>query len=213
MWIDHDRQSNRVRSARDSKPWRIPEASGPPVRRPLVLLTAIALALLLYRPGPTAVVAESMTTDPGSVSGDLGPVADWLDDIIDTVEEAKEALEDAESESSSSGGWSGQIPSNSLLAYYLDRADLAVSRILDPLWYPSLNPSGAGEIDGTVDPGTLAEYASTCRDLADEAFALAVHDPELNAESIGSKLKTIQHLLPGYRKAANLIDTMEADVR
>ena len=139
--------------------------------------------------------------DPG-----VGPVADWLDDVLGWIEQLIKALEDAEQET-------GQNPSNGarfleqldtdLLAIYLDSAEADIDQILDGNQYPSLTPVDAGDIDPAVLPLTLSEHASTCVVLAQQAFdeLIGTAAPD---QVVGTKLKTIKALLPEYRALAGI---------
>jgi hypothetical protein len=173
-----------------------------PGGRSVATLGVAVLALLCCRPQPAATAAdgpEAVEPSNGTHPGGVGPVADWLGDLIDVVEEAKKELEDAEDEASSSG----QVAAGpSRLLIHVDRADALVAQILDPSLPPSLTPAGAGSVDTSVRPTTLAGYAAACRALVTEAYVLILSDPVQQAERIGSDLKTIRHLIPEYRRLA-----------
>ena len=133
--------------------------------------------------------------DPG-----VGPVADWLDDFLAFLERLIETLEDAEEEAQI--GTRGQgLPD--LLAVYLDSAEADIDQIFDGYQYPSLTPVDAGDIDPTVFPLTLSEHASTCVELAQQAFDEMLIGPKEH-EVVGTKLKTIKALLPEYRALAGI---------
>ena len=140
--------------------------------------------------------------DPG-----VGPVADWLDDIARLIEQLIKALEDADVETQidATSGTRGQgLPPNpDWLAIYLDLAEADIDQILDGNQYPSLTPVDAGDDDPAVLPLTLSEHASTCVDLAHEAFDEILVGPA-NHEVVGTKLKTIKALLPEYRSLAGI---------
>ncbi len=141
--------------------------------------------------------------DPG-----VGPVADWLDNILALIDALIRALEDAEAEAqiNAASGTRGQgLPSPDWLAIYLDSAEAEIDQLFDGYQYPSLTPVDAGDVDPTVLPLTLLEHASTCVELAQQAFdemsiGLANH------EVVGTKLKTIKALLPEYRDLAGIAE-------
>ena len=81
-------------------------------------------------------------------------------------------------------------------------AEDAIDTILDPAASPSLDPPGAGSvISGT--PADLPAYAATCADYGAEAHT-NWSDQTPDDDYIGSRLKTIAALLPGYRTAAGI---------
>ena len=144
--------------------------------------------------------------DPG-----VGPVADWLDDLLEWLDLRIKALEDAEKETqiNATSGTRGQGLPNSdylapdWLAIYLDSAEADIDQILDGNQYPSLTPVDAGDVGPTASPLTLSECASTCVDLAHEAFYEMLIGPA-DHEAVGTKLKTIKALLPEYRSLAGI---------
>jgi hypothetical protein len=91
------------------------------------------------------------------------------------------------------------------LAEALDTIECEAVLLLDPLELPNLEPVDSGIVNIFVDPDTLEEYANTVLELAQDA--LAAHDslsPPWRDFVIGTKVKTIAHLLPHYRQAAGL---------
>lgn len=143
--------------------------------------------------------------DPG-----VGPVAGWINDVLEflerlikTLEDAEEETEDGQINATSSTRGQGLPPNPALFAVYLDSAEADIDQILDGDQYPSLTPVDAGDLDPTVFPLTLSEHASTCVELAQQAFDELLIGPR-NHEVVGTKLKTIKALLPEYRALAGL---------
>ena len=145
--------------------------------------------------------------DPG-----IGPVAGWIDDVLEFLDRLIEALEDAEEETqaNATSGTRGQgLPNPDYylapdwLAIYLDSAEADIDQILDGNQYPSLTPVDAGDVDLAVFPMTLSEHASRCVELAQQAFNEMLIGPGDN-EVVGTKLKTIKALLPEYRSLADI---------
>ena len=84
----------------------------------------------------------------------------------------------------------------------MDDAQTQIDQLFDPLQNPNLNPVDAGEVERIATPSTLADYADVSLSLADEAMAAALSlSQPLRDETIGSKLKTIEFLPPGYLPA------------
>ncbi|MCZ6835322.1 MAG: hypothetical protein O7G85_06055 [Planctomycetota bacterium] len=87
----------------------------------------------------------------------------------------------------------------------LDAIDADIDKLLDPNQYPSLSPYDAGFMEPVGVPNSLEDHASVVLTLAIEALAAynALSQP-LRDETVGSKIKTIQALMPGYRDDAGL---------
>lgn len=143
--------------------------------------------------------------DPG-----VGPVADWIDDVLAFLDKLIKALEDAEEETqaNATSGTRGQgLPNPDLLpdwlAVYLDSAEADIDQILDGNQYPSLTPVDAGNVNPAETPMTLSELASRCVELAQQAFDELLIGPA-DHEVVGTKLKTIKALLPDYRALAGI---------
>ena len=135
-------------------------------------------------------------SSPGSAGvgdGGVGPIATWVDDLIDDLEDIEDDLDDA---SMAIGGNQGPLsePELSVVAAALDHALAIIDRILDPHQYPSLTPPLAGVVDSTFDPIDLQGYAQDCLDLIqdalDEARSRVVDD-----RVIGGHLQTIEELI------------------
>jgi hypothetical protein len=137
----------------------------------------------------------SAASHPSQVTGygGLGPVADWLDDVIEELEEIAEDLEDAKAIVGNRSGPPLDEPDKSTVAIHLDSAVNLIDRILDPGQYPSLEAPDAGSLDASVDPETLAEYAGDSHKLAQEALDEA--KGAVDDEVLGSRLKTIKNLI------------------
>ena len=57
-------------------------------------------------------------------------------------------------------------------------------------------------MEAITEPSTLSDYAAVSLTLADEALAAALSlSQPMRDKTIGSKLKTIESLLPGYLQA------------
>ncbi len=174
----------------------------------LLLLTIIGISGGTDREAGGASFANTQAklvasaNDPG-----VGPFAGWIEDVLDILDRLIRSLEDAEAEAqiTAASGTRGQgLPPNpDLLAVYLDSAEADIDQILDGNQYPSLTPVDAGDLDPTVFPLTLSEHASTCVELAQQAFDEMLIGPK-DHEVVGTKLKTIKALLPDYRALAGI---------
>lgn len=149
----------------------------------------------------------AFANDPG-----VGPVADWIDDVLAFLDKLIKALEDAEEETqaNATSGTRGQgLPNPDYylapdwLAIYLDSAEADIDQILDGNQYPSLTPVDAGHVILAETPMTLSELASRCVALAQQAFDELLIGPA-DHEVVGTKLKTIKALLPDYRALAGI---------
>ncbi|MHC4415543.1 MAG: hypothetical protein ACYS0G_09685 [Planctomycetota bacterium] len=173
------------------------------------------MAILLFvvvalpAPGNTATVGPGgfVQMHDGGPGGGIGPIASWLDDLIDDLEDIEEDLEDA---AAGVGNNTGPLeePEKLRVSRDLDRAMATIDRILDPDQYPSLSPPGIGSTNTSVDPETLPEYADECallaKDAVDEALSTLV-----DMKAIGSHLKTIRNLITrtdphNYRSKAGI---------
>ena len=169
------------------------------------LLAVLAVMMIAIEPLPSGNAFGSdtlVTAPPAQQGGGIGPVADFLGDLLAILEAMVRALEDADE---AIGGDMGPLvgPVKSEVAGYLDNAEQLIDQILDPNVYPSLVPPEAGSEEPIVSPTTLPEYAVDSRDLAqdalDEAMSLFV-----DYESMGTNLRTIKSLLPTYRDKAGI---------
>lgn len=169
----------------------------------LFAVLALSIAVLRFNEhtsashsGLTAVAAVHPNTSSSTASVDI------LDDLIAILEDIADDLAGAEAEIGTLTG-PLQDPTKTTVANLLDSAEAWIDQILDANEYPSLTPADAGSVDTSYDPTTLSEYATDSNDLAvdalDEALSLIV-----DYEVIGSHLKTIQSLLPGYRLEAGI---------
>ena len=173
-------------------------------RLPLLLAVSIATALLTAgqdcagaRPDLSALRSSTVSMDPG-----IGPVADWLDDLIRELGGLSDNAASAQAVVDQEGG---QLDEDSRreLQQYLERVEERIDTISNPNRSPSLDPPDAGSIDPTVNPTTLTEYADTCATLALEALLAALIDP-IADEYVGTRIKTIKALLPEYRDLAGI---------
>ncbi len=149
----------------------------------------------------THVKLVASANDPG-----VGPVADWLDDVLQLLQDLIDILQGAEQETVQNppnGATFLEQLDTALLAIYLDSAEADIDQIFDGYQYPSLTPVDAGEVNLGVFPLTLSEHASRCVELAQQAFNEMLIGPGDN-EVVGTKLKTIKALLPEYRALAGI---------
>lgn len=146
---------------------------------------------------PAASAAAAPWALPALLSYDWDDVIeDILDEIVDTLDDARERIDDGASHSQ-----------DAALLADLDWAVARINQVLDPAVEPNLEPSDAGAIDDRVNAGTLAEYADVCVKLASAAAAESRLKASADHEYIGTKLRTIRHLIErtdphGYRSLA-----------
>ena len=161
-----------------------------------LLAAVFMVAMVVWQvPGNPAAFgsAASVQSHVDANGKPIGPVADWIEDIIDILEDIADDLEDAALEVGNNEGPLDE-PERSRVANDLDAALLLVGQVLDPNQYPSLDPPDAGSIDTSFDSVTLAAYARTCNKLAQDAVDEA-HSKLVEDKVIGSRLKTIRHLI------------------
>ena len=175
--------------------------------RPLAM--AMALVLLAgggaghQSPASGSEIEAQVAVDKGVASP--APVADWADDIYELINDLLDILAEAKDRIENLGG-EGPLESPDLSYVEADLADAEsiIAQILDPFQPPYLTPLDAGSVDSSVQPALLSEYAYECELLAEEAWqAVNAVDPN-DDEVIGTKLKTIESLLPGYRDEAGI---------
>ena len=181
----------------------------PPRRGACTLATAgivLALACLAIvtalpvqgEPAPAQRVGEP-------VAADIGPVADWIDTIIEILEDVAKELEGSDDEVEEASGGPLSDPARSRVATSLDVVETHIDELFSANHYPSLTPVDAGSVESNVSPQTLAEHADACRIAAQEALQEAVSGIG-DDEVIGSKMKTIAYLLPAYRSLAGITE-------
>lgn len=178
---------------------------GCPSRIPFALFAVLALSIAVLRfnehtsashSGQTAVSTATANTDR------ITAFVDILDDIIALLEDIADDLADAnaligpETEPL-------QEPTKTAVANLLDNAEALIDQILDSNEYPSLTPADAGSVDPSFAPTTLPEYATDSNDLAVDALQEAL-SRIVDDAVIGTDLKTIKGLLPGYRQEAGI---------
>lgn len=158
----------------------------------LAVLALSILVLPLSGHRPATVFAAGLQSQAGSYAG-VGPIANWLKDIIDILEKIADDLEDG---ALAVGEKSGPLvePELSRVASDLTDALDRIELILDSGQYPILKPPDAGKIDESVKAETLPEYAKQAHGLAKEAVAEASYGA-VDDKVIGSRLKTIKHLI------------------
>lgn len=133
------------------------------------------------------------TTGPSQAWGDIGPIADWDDDVDDDTGGIDDDTSDAKVTIGSSTGQLTE-PDLSHVAGLLNSIETTIDRILDPNQFPNLDPVSAGSIDTSINPSTLPEYATACATLA-HAAVVELQTPTPSAGVVGTKLKTILHLI------------------
>lgn len=134
----------------------------------------------------------------------ISPVLSNLDDIIALIEELIRILEEAKRkiEEGPDGKRDDPLVFPLPLSVILDGVQAQIDQLFDPLQDPSLSPVDAGSVERFTPPSTLADYAAMNLTLADEALAAALSlSQPLRDETIGSRLKTIELLLPVYLQA------------
>lgn len=169
------------------------------------LLAVLTVMMIVTErlPSGNAFGSDTLVTAPAAQhGGGIGPVAGLIDDLIAIIWEMVRALEDADE---AIGGDLGPLvgPVKSEVAAYLDSAEQFIDQILDPNVYPSLDPPEAGSELPIVSPTTLPQYAVDCRDLAQDALDEAM-SRIVDYETIGTNLRNIRTLLPGYRSKAGI---------
>ena len=131
------------------------------------------------------------------MSSSSSTLDDLLEDLKEWLEELDEILDDLPEDVDPDSETKLQIGQK------LDDVEAVIGQILDGQQAPSLDPHDAGAVDTSVTPATRSEYAQACRTLGAQARQ-GVLSPPPDYQEIGTKLKTIQHLLPGYRAAVGL---------
>lgn len=125
----------------------------------------------------------------------MSVLADELKDLEDDLQDSEDLV----------GEQAGPLDQGTgeTLRGHLDSAESHVDQILDPNQNPSLDPPGAGSVDTSVNPSALPACAQACRQMA-----TAAHDESGKTTPdhavIGTKLRTIKHLLPAYRDLAGI---------
>ena len=183
-------QSNRRDAATTSPAKHRPAAA---VRRLLAVAALVALIGVLPTAAGMWPTASPEQVELESHKDGVGPIATWLDDLIDDLEDTADDLDDAES---AVGEQEGPLvePDLSRVAGKLDTAAAIIDRILDSSKYPSLDPPDAGTIDYSSDPDTLPGYAYECAVLAEEARDEAKYGAA-DEEYIGTRLQTLRNLI------------------
>lgn len=158
----------------------------------LVLLVPFVGVQLAMSAGGTLPEADRPLVMAGTSSA-VGPIADWLEDLIDDLEDATDDLEDAEAAVAMRQG-PLDAPGRAVVADALDHVLFTIDRILDPRQYPNMDPPDAGYIDVDSDVTSLQDYALECLILAEDALHEAV-SPRVDCEAIGTRLRTIEYLI------------------
>lgn len=169
----------------------------------LLLCLTVSLLILAWNPSGLDAAPQAQANADVSVP-DVGPIADWGDDMLELVADLLRILAEAKYIIDNLGG-EGPLSGSDLTGVQqsLDAAEGIIDQIFDPYQYPSLIPIDAGTVDTSLNPSTLGDYAADCVTCAEEARD-AVTPFHVADVTIGSKLKTIQALLPDYRLEAGI---------
>ncbi|HEB60350.1 MAG TPA: hypothetical protein ENJ06_00840 [Phycisphaeraceae bacterium] len=136
-----------------------------------------------------------MTEGSGGGSGGTGDLLlDLLNRLIDYLELLKEDI------GNNSGPLTGQALTNA--TQHSSDAEGEIDTLFDGNVQPNLSPVDAGSVDTSVQPSGLPAYAQACVDLADDAVTEANGNRDNNI--IGSKVKTIDHLMPTLKSLAGI---------
>jgi hypothetical protein len=127
-----------------------------------------------------------------------GPLVKGNNDLEELLKELEEEAVDAATVAPSDGE-PLSTSNRTIMHDNVDRVEAIIDQILDPAQHPSLNPADAGDVDPSVVPVTLEQYADDTAGLAEAAYVAAVTGPGIDDELIGTNLKTIESLLAGYR--------------
>lgn len=114
-------------------------------------------------------------------------IGDIIDDLINILSDAMVVI----------GEQSGPLQGEERMhvAAALAEAEARIDQILDPNVLPNLKPADAGSVDPEVNPQTLGDYAAECVLLAQEAWDEVEGNNNFDDTLVGTKLKTIKHLL------------------
>ncbi|MHC5003444.1 MAG: hypothetical protein ACYTJ0_10005 [Planctomycetota bacterium] len=165
---------------------------------------ALALALA------TAVVLSWPANRPASAGH--GPWMDnesWIDDLTSDADELAKNFEEAVLLLSNARLASLTPEQRAQLAQSLAGSVGIINRVLNPSQYPSLDPSATGQVDESVDPAALADYADACADLAFDAYLEVSNGEGFDQDAFASALLTIEHLITrsephNYRSVAGI---------
>ena len=114
----------------------------------------------------------------------LDQLEQWLKELDDLLDTAPD-IDDPETQQTIRGT--------------LNEIESHIDAIFDPQQAPVLSPPDAGTPDESVEPTTLRQYVKASLTLTTQAKGASEH------EEIGSRLKTILHLLPGFRDAVRIV--------
>lgn len=172
-----------------------------------ILCITLLLSFFILSSSDQAAAQSDESTTPvlkAQNHQEIGPVSDALDDVIALLLEIIRIFEEAQRkiEEGPDGKKDGPLIFPQPVSVLLDGTQDLIDQMFNPLQDPNLSPVDAGTSEH-LKPRTLTEFADTSLTLADEALAAAqtLNQP-LRDETIGSKLKTIEDLLPLYLQAA-----------
>ncbi len=167
--------------------------------RGFAIASLMVLLLVTLWPMGGSVAASQETTR----MFDGQSIIEKLEELIEALEKSKDEVQGDVSLDAGHNGETEMMSLNMRLFSHINSASRSVDDILDPMVEPNLDPVDAGEVENVVPPTSLIQYANTTLGLAYEALAAATSlGQPLRDEVIGSKLKTIDLLMPGYYAAA-----------
>ena len=172
-------------------------------RGPRAGRTLLAAALFAAVVALTAVDRSIASVEAEAAVPGLGPIANLTDDLIKTLEDIEDELEAV---TTSVGGGPGPLDGPTLddVADSLDVVEAVIDDLFDAAVYPSLEPVDAGAADTSVDPASLPDYAAESLFQVRAALQDLFTTPSIDDDYIGSRLKTILYLLPGFRAEAGI---------
>jgi hypothetical protein len=207
------RQSNRIERAQSSqfsgvfaqrsKSQHVASFFGLPSRIQVLFLI---LALVSF-PGAQSETSsqaqfEHSTSSISSINERM--MAMTLKELLEKLKETTEGANQKVNEAANPEEYSLKrvIPG---LSRDLNAIEFQINTLLDPSKSPSLTPFDAGVQEPVDEQNSLEDYSEATLDLAIDALAAynSLSQP-LRDQVIGSKVKTILLLLPGYREEAGL---------
>jgi predicted component of type VI protein secretion system len=123
------------------------------------------------------------------------PLLQLLNRLLDILEDLLDEIGD------DAGPLSGDQLTNA--SGHASDAEGEIDTLFSATQSPSLDPVDAGSVDTSVQPSGLPAHAAACRDLAQAAVNEA-NDPSPDHDVIGSKVKTIDSLLPALKQLAGI---------
>lgn len=161
-------------------------------------MRGLFILAIIAAPGGAGASGSAMPMN----SGDIGPSADSIDDLINVLKDIKEKLDDAHTTIGTSLGPPAE-PLLSDVVGYLTVTETLVDDVMNGNVYPSLNPPHVGSIDPAMAPTTLPGHSGECVRLIQAAIT-ELKELSPDQDIVGTKLKTIISLLPDYRAEAGI---------